>query len=92
MIPHVGVHQTASVIMGDRIVKCVNTLPNDNKGEIHQMESIENVNWIVKVKEPTLTSENEIFMYMLKSHKLNCCIEDACCDIVNDLEIESMRK
>ena len=35
-------------------------------------------------------------MYVLKSHKLNCemnCrIEDACCDIVNDLEIESMRK
>ena len=35
-------------------------------------------------------------MYMLKSHKLNCelncCIEDACYDIVNDLEIEGMRK
>ena len=35
-------------------------------------------------------------MYMLKSHKLNCemncCIEDAFCDIVNDLEIESMQK
>ena len=35
-------------------------------------------------------------MYMLKSHKLNCeinyCIENACSDIANDLEIESMRK
>ena len=35
-------------------------------------------------------------MYIVKSHKLNCemncCIENACCDIVNDLEIESMRK
>ena len=54
MIPHVGVHQTASVMMGDRIsdticrgapnsirhdgrpnCKCVDTLPNDNKGGIH---------------------------------------------------------
>ena len=26
-----------------------------------------------------------IYIYMLKSHKLNCCIENACCDIVNDL-------
>ena len=43
MIPHVGVHQTASVMMGDRIVKCVSTLPNDNKGGIHQMESVRNV-------------------------------------------------
>ena len=34
-------------------------------------------------------------MYMLKSHKLNCelnyCIEIACCDMINDLENESMR-
>ena len=33
-------------------------------------------------------------MDMLKSHKLNCemncCIENACCDIVIDLEIESI--
>ena len=33
-------------------------------------------------------------MYMLRSHKLNCemncCIEDAWCDVVNGLEIESM--
>ena len=50
MIPHVGVHQTASVMMGDQIVKCVSTLSNDNKGEIHQTESVKNMNLIVKVK------------------------------------------
>ena len=50
MIPHVGMHQTASVMMGDRIVKCISTLPNDNKGEIHQTESARNVNLIVKLK------------------------------------------
>ena len=75
-------------MMGDRIVKCVSTLPTVNKGGIHQTESIINVNLIVKVKEPTLTSENGIFMYMLKSHKLNCemncCIENACCDMINE--------
>ena len=43
MIPHVGVHQTTSVMIGDRIVKCVSILPNDDKGEIHQMESVRNV-------------------------------------------------
>ena len=31
MIPHVGMHQTASVMMGDRIVKCVDILPNEKK-------------------------------------------------------------
>ena len=40
----------ASVMMGDRIVKCVSTLPIDNKGDIHQMKSVRNVNRIVKVK------------------------------------------
>ena len=39
MIPRVGMHQTASVMMGDRIVKCISTLPTDNKGGIHQTES-----------------------------------------------------
>ena len=43
MIPRVGMHQTASVMMGDRIVNCVSTLPNDNKGGIHQTESVRNV-------------------------------------------------
>ena len=32
---------------------------------------------------------NEIVMIMLKSHKLNCelnyCIENACCDMINDV-------
>ena len=50
-------------MMGDRNVKCVSTLLNDNKGEIHQTESIRNV--------------NGISMYMLKSLKLNC--EMNCC-------------
>ena len=44
MIPHVGVHQTASVMMGDRIVKRVSTLPNVNKGKIYQTEFVRNVN------------------------------------------------
>ena len=44
MIPYVGVHQTASVMMGDRIVNFVNTLSIDNKGGIRQTESVENVN------------------------------------------------
>ena len=35
MIPRVGMHQTASTMMGDRIVKCISTLPNVNKGGIH---------------------------------------------------------
>ena len=33
VIPHVGVHQTVSVMMGDRIVKCVSALLNDKKGQ-----------------------------------------------------------
>ena len=39
MIPRVGMHQSTSVMMGDRIVKSISTLPNDNKGGIHQAES-----------------------------------------------------
>ena len=39
MIPRVGMRQIAFVMMGDRIVKCISTLPNDNKGGIHQKES-----------------------------------------------------
>ena len=50
MIPRVGMHQTTFVMMGDRIVNCVSTLPNDNKGGIHQTEFFINVNCIVKVK------------------------------------------
>ena len=39
MIPRVEMHRTASAMMGDRIFKCISTLPNDNKGGIHQTES-----------------------------------------------------
>ena len=42
MIPRVGMHQTASAMMGDRIVKSISTLSNVNKGEIHQTESARN--------------------------------------------------
>ena len=41
MIPHVGVHQTTTVMMGDRIVKCVNTLPNDNKGGMISAQKVQ---------------------------------------------------
>ena len=71
MITRVGMHQTTSVMMGDRIVKCISTLPNDNKGGIHQTESAINCE---------LNSQGEIanndkcsgilFMNMLKSHEL----------------------
>ena len=42
MILRVGMHQTASVMMGDKIVKSISTLPNVNKGGIHQTESAKN--------------------------------------------------
>ena len=42
MIPRVGMHQTASAMMEDRIVKSISTLPNVNKGGIHQTESARN--------------------------------------------------
>ena len=32
MIPRVGMYQTASVMMGDRIVKCVDIIPNEKEG------------------------------------------------------------
>ena len=60
----------ASVMMGDRIVKCVSTLPNDNKGGFIKRNP----------SECDLNSQSEItnideckwdFMYTLKSHKLN---------------------
>ena len=31
MIPCVGMHQTTFVMMGDRIAKCVDILPNEKK-------------------------------------------------------------
>ena len=70
MIPHVGMHQTASIIMGDRIVKCISTLPNDNKGGIHQTESARN--YELNSQGEILNNDecNGIFMNMLKSHEL----------------------
>ena len=70
MIPRVGMHQTASVMMGDRIVKCISTLPNDNKGRIHQTESVRNCELNSKGEIANIDECNGIFMNMLKSHEL----------------------
>ena len=70
MIPRVGMHQTASVMMGDRIVKCISTLPNDNKGGIHQTESARNCELNSQGEITNIDECNEIFMNMLKSHEL----------------------
>ena len=82
MIPRVGMHQTTSVMMGDRIVKCISTLPNDNKGGIHQTESARNCELNSQSEIANIDECNGIFfMNMLKSHELNCemkcCIEKA---------------
>ena len=76
-------------MMRDRIVKCVSALLNDKK----RRDSSNGIR-----HECELNSQGEItnmdeckwdFMYMLKSHKLNCelnyCIENACYDMINDL-------
>ena len=70
MIPRVGMHQTASVMMGDRIVKCIRTLPNDNKGGIHQTESARNRELNSQGEIANIDECNGIFMNMLKSHEL----------------------
>ena len=70
MIPRVGMHQTASAMMGDRIVKCINTLPNDNKGGIHQTESAKNCELNSQGEIANIDECNGIFMNMLKSHEL----------------------
>ena len=70
MIPRVGMHQTASVMMGDRIVKCIRTLPNDNKGGIHQMESARNCELNSQGEITNIDECNGIFMNMLTSHEL----------------------
>ena len=72
MIPRVGMHQTASVMMGDRIVKCISTLLNDNKGGIHQTESARNCELNSQGEIANIDECNGIFMNMLKSHELNC--------------------
>ena len=70
MIARVWMHQTASVMMGDGIVKCISTLPNDNKGGIHQTE----FTMICELNSQGVIANtdecNGIFMNMLKSHEL----------------------
>ena len=70
MIPRVGMHQTTSVMMGYRIVKCISTLPNDNKGRIHQTESAINRELNSQGEIANIDEYNGIFMNMLKSHEL----------------------
>ena len=70
MIPRVGMHQTASAMMGDRIVKCISILPNDNKGGIHQMESTRNCESNSQGEIANIDEYNGIVMNMLKSHEL----------------------
>ena len=70
MIPRVGMHQMASGMMGDRIVKCINTLPDDNKGEIHQTESARNCELNSQGEIANIDECNEIFMNMLKYQEL----------------------
>ena len=70
MIPRVGTHQTASAMMGDRIVKCISILPNDNKGGIHQTESARNCELNSQGEIVNIDECNEIVMNMLKSHEL----------------------
>ena len=70
MIPRVGMHQTASAMMGDRIVKCISTLPNVNKGWIHQTESARNCESNSQGEIANIDECNGIVMNMLKSHEL----------------------
>ena len=70
MIPRVGMHQTTSVMIGDRIVKCISTLPNDNKGGIHQTEFARNCELNSQGEIANIDECNGICMNMLKSHEL----------------------
>ena len=70
MIPRVEMHQTASAMMGDRIVKCISTLPNDNKGGIHQTEFARNCESNSQGEIANIDECNGIVMNMLKSHEL----------------------
>ena len=70
MIPRVGMHQTASDMMGDGIVKCISTLPNDNKGGIHQTESAKNCELNSQGEIANIDECNRIVMNMLKSYEL----------------------
>ena len=76
-------------MMGDRIVKCVSALPNDKKGQ-DSSNGIRHECELISQGEITNIDECKWdFMYILKSHKLNCelncCIENACYDTINDL-------
>ena len=57
-------------MMGDRIVNCISTLPNDNKGGIHQTESARNCESNSQGKIANIDDCNGIVMNMLKSHEL----------------------
>ena len=70
MIPRVGMHQTASAMMRDKSFKCISTLPNDNKGGIHQTESARNCELNNQGEIANIDTCNGIFMNMLKSHEL----------------------
>ena len=70
MIPRAGMHQTTSDMVGDRIVKCMNTLPNDNKGGIHQTESARNCELNSQGEIANIDECNRIFMKMFKYHEL----------------------
>ena len=65
MIPRVWMHQTASVMMGDRIVKCISTLPNDIKGGIHQTKSARNCALNSQSEIANIDECNGIFMNMI---------------------------
>ena len=70
MIPRVGMHQTASTMMGYKIVKCISTLPNDNKGGIHQTESAINCESNSQGEIANIDECNRNVMNMHKSHEL----------------------
>ena len=57
-------------MMGDRIVKCISILPNDNMGGIHQMESARNCESNSQGEIANIDECNGIVMNMPKSHEL----------------------
>ena len=57
-------------MMGDRIVKCISILPNDNKSGFHQMESARNCESNCQGEIANIDECNGIFMNMVKSHEL----------------------
>ena len=57
-------------MMGDRIVKRIIILPNDDKGGIHQMESARNCESNSQGEIANIDECNGIVMNMLKSHDL----------------------